>query len=101
MKGVTKMSPFLLGRSFGLSVLSSEESETIPYEANSQRDCVFGKIRGLEVDSSDIDELVEDHNEELTTEELMGLHGVSQQEVMEVNLSEEEEITAKQQSLAQ
>ncbi|GBM91802.1 hypothetical protein AVEN_194200-1 [Araneus ventricosus] len=44
----------------------------------------------LEVDSNDIDELVEEHNQELTTEELMELHCVSQQEVMEESLSEEE-----------
>ncbi|GBO32294.1 hypothetical protein AVEN_156748-1 [Araneus ventricosus] len=46
-------------------------------EACGQRNCVF------EVDSNDIDELAEDHNQELTTEELMELHCVSQQEVME------------------
>ncbi|GBN96054.1 hypothetical protein AVEN_95293-1 [Araneus ventricosus] len=39
------------------------------------------------------------HNQELTIEELMELHCVSQQEVMEKSLSEEEEeVTAKQQS---
>ncbi|GBM31582.1 hypothetical protein AVEN_11751-1 [Araneus ventricosus] len=35
-------------------------------------------IRGLEVDSKDIDELVEELNQELTTEELTELHCVSQ-----------------------
>ena len=44
-------------------------------------------------------ELVEEHSQELTTEELMELHCVSQQEVVEESLSEEEEeVTAKQQS---
>ncbi|GBM41583.1 hypothetical protein AVEN_169181-1 [Araneus ventricosus] len=49
----------------------------------------LAKIRGLEVDSNDIDEIVEEHNQELTTEELTELHCVSQQKVME------EELTAK------
>ncbi|GBO19960.1 hypothetical protein AVEN_45192-1 [Araneus ventricosus] len=54
-------------------------------------------MKGLELDSNYIDELVEEHNLELTTEELMELHCVSQQEVMEESLSEKE-VTAKQQS---
>ncbi|GBL85930.1 PHD finger protein 3 [Araneus ventricosus] len=56
----------------------------------------LAKIWRLEVDSNEIDELVEEYNKELTTKELMELHFVSQQEVMEESLSEEE--TAKQQS---
>ncbi|GBM28002.1 hypothetical protein AVEN_217902-1 [Araneus ventricosus] len=58
----------------------------------------LAKVRRLEVDSDDIDELVEEHNQELTTEKLMELHFVSQQEIMDESLSEEEEVTAKQQS---
>ncbi|GBM01548.1 hypothetical protein AVEN_209345-1 [Araneus ventricosus] len=54
------------------------------------------KIRGLEVDNNDIDELVEE-NSQLTTKKLMKLHCVSQQEVMEKSLTEEEEVTVKQQ----
>ncbi|GBO12002.1 PHD finger-like domain-containing protein 5A [Araneus ventricosus] len=53
-------------------------------------------IKGLEVDTNDIDEPVEENNQELTTEELMELHCVSQQESMEESLSEK--VTAKQQS---
>ncbi|GBL84896.1 hypothetical protein AVEN_42173-1 [Araneus ventricosus] len=44
---------------------------------------------GVKVEN-DIDELEEDHNQELTTEELTELHCVSQQEVAEESLSEEE-----------
>ncbi|PNF38634.1 hypothetical protein B7P43_G02310 [Cryptotermes secundus] len=59
----------------------------------------LAKTMGLEVDNNDIDELVEEHSQELTTEDLMELHCVSQQEVLEESLSEEEkEVTAKQQS---
>ncbi|GBM55407.1 hypothetical protein AVEN_150466-1 [Araneus ventricosus] len=58
----------------------------------------LAKDRGLEVDINDIDELVEGHNQELPTKELMELHCVSQQEVIEDCLSEEEVVTAKQQS---
>ncbi|GBO28405.1 hypothetical protein AVEN_21449-1 [Araneus ventricosus] len=48
---------------------------------------------------NDSDELEEDHSQVLTTEELMGLHCVSQQEVVEETLSKEEgKVTAKQQS---
>ncbi|GBO17898.1 hypothetical protein AVEN_12175-1 [Araneus ventricosus] len=51
---------------------------------------------GVEVDNNDIDELVEEHSQELITEELMNLHCVSQQGVEE-SLLEEEKVTAKQQ----
>ncbi|GBL81755.1 hypothetical protein AVEN_93520-1 [Araneus ventricosus] len=34
----------------------------------------LAKIRGLEVDSIDIDQLVEKHSQQLTTEEVMELH---------------------------
>ncbi|GBM32881.1 hypothetical protein AVEN_21748-1 [Araneus ventricosus] len=48
------------------------------------------KIMGMEVDNNDIYELVEEHSQEVTTEELMELHCVSQPEVVEESLSEEE-----------
>ncbi|GBN58839.1 hypothetical protein AVEN_20844-1 [Araneus ventricosus] len=51
---------------------------------------------GLEMDNNGIDELVEEHIQELTTKELMELRSVSQQEVVEESLSEEEQVTAKQ-----
>ncbi|GBM59855.1 hypothetical protein AVEN_96271-1 [Araneus ventricosus] len=50
------------------------------------------------MNSNDIDKLVEEHNQQLTTVDLMKLHYVSQQDVMEERLSEKEEVTAKQQS---
>ncbi|GBL72632.1 hypothetical protein AVEN_127888-1 [Araneus ventricosus] len=52
---------------------------------------------GLEVDNY-IDELVEDHCQELVTEELTELHCISEQKVVEESSSKEEEVTAKQQS---
>ncbi|GBM97808.1 hypothetical protein AVEN_250983-1 [Araneus ventricosus] len=84
--------PLLLGRSFGRRVLSNMtlgslrqySVEPIVHEIVS-----LAKIRGLEVGSNDIYELVEEHNQELTMLELMELHCVSQQEVMD------EELTAK------
>ncbi|GBN56740.1 hypothetical protein AVEN_38956-1 [Araneus ventricosus] len=39
----------------------------------------------------DIDELLKEHSQELTTEEILALHCVSQEEVEEENLSEEKE----------
>ncbi|GBL80014.1 hypothetical protein AVEN_78216-1, partial [Araneus ventricosus] len=54
----------------------------------------LAKIKGLEVDNNGIDAPVEEHSQELTSEELMELHCVSQEEVMEESLWEE--VTAKQ-----
>lgn len=51
----------------------------------------LGKIIGLEVNEDDIQELVEEHGQELTTKELMDLHHEQQQEVMEEISSTEEE----------
>jgi hypothetical protein len=51
----------------------------------------LGKTMGLEVNEDDIQELVEEHDQELTTDELMDLHHKQQQEVMEEVSSEEEE----------
>ncbi|GBM14012.1 hypothetical protein AVEN_166197-1 [Araneus ventricosus] len=45
---------------------------------------------GLEMDNNNIGELVEEYSQELTTEKLMELHWVSQQEAVEKSLSEEE-----------
>ncbi|GBO45655.1 hypothetical protein AVEN_209119-1, partial [Araneus ventricosus] len=54
----------------------------------------------LEMDNNDIDELVEERNQELTTEELMELRALCfTDEVIEESLSEEEEkVTEKQPS---
>ncbi|GBL94413.1 hypothetical protein AVEN_7381-1 [Araneus ventricosus] len=52
----------------------------------------------LEVDNNNIDEFVEEHSQELTTEGFKAFHHVSQQEDVEESLSEEEKVTAKQQS---
>ncbi|PNF34534.1 hypothetical protein B7P43_G10746 [Cryptotermes secundus] len=77
-----------------------EGYEIAPVEPVVNKIVSLAKIMGLEVDNNDIDELVEEQSQELTTEELMELHCVSQQEVVEESLSEEEEeeVTAKQQS---
>ncbi|GBO26528.1 hypothetical protein AVEN_253957-1 [Araneus ventricosus] len=77
----------------------SEGFETVPVEPAVNEIVSLVKIGGLEVDSNDIDELVEEHSQELSTEELAELHCASQQEVVEESLSEkDEEVTAKQQS---
>lgn len=55
---------------------------------------VIDEIMWLEVDSNVIDELVEGHSQELTTEDLIELHSVSQQEVVDEISSGEAEITA-------
>ncbi|GBM14252.1 hypothetical protein AVEN_167333-1 [Araneus ventricosus] len=76
----------------GLRVLSNVTLRSLrQYEPIVNEIVSLVNIRGLEVDSNDIDELVEEHSQELTTEELMELHCVSQQKGME-------EVTEKQQS---
>ena len=51
----------------------------------------LGKTRGLEVNKDDIQELVEEHGQEPTTDELMGLHHEQELEVMgEISSAEEE-----------
>ena len=50
----------------------------------------LGKAMGLDVDSDDVEELVEYHRSELTTKKLHDLHR-QQQEMLEEISSEEEE----------
>ncbi|XP_018410276.1 PREDICTED: tigger transposable element-derived protein 1-like [Nanorana parkeri] len=59
----------------------------------------LGKTMGLEVNEDDIQELVEEHGQELTTDELMHLHCEQQQEVMEEISSAEEDENKAQESL--
>lgn len=73
-----------------------EGFETVPMKPVVNEIVSLATIMGLEVDASDIEELVEEHSQELTTEELVELHCVSQQEVLEDSLSEE--VAEKQQS---
>ncbi|PNF23569.1 hypothetical protein B7P43_G05621 [Cryptotermes secundus] len=49
----------------------------VPVESVVNEIVSLAKIMGLEVDNNDIDELVQEHSQELTTEELMELHCVS------------------------
>ncbi|XP_045609751.2 tigger transposable element-derived protein 1 [Procambarus clarkii] len=51
----------------------------------------LGLRLGLELDGADVEELVEEHSEELTTEELLALHKEQQQETAEASSSGEEE----------
>ncbi|XP_076036386.1 uncharacterized protein LOC143022170 [Oratosquilla oratoria] len=51
----------------------------------------LGKSMGLDVDSDDVEELVEDHRNELNTEELQELHREQQEEVVEELSSSEKE----------
>lgn len=52
----------------------------------------MGKSMGLEVNDEDIEELVEEHNQDLTTEELQELHREQQKVFMEKVSSEEEKV---------
>ncbi|XP_061756781.1 tigger transposable element-derived protein 1-like [Nerophis ophidion] len=51
----------------------------------------LGKFMGLEVDSDDVEELVEEHTLVLSTDEVQAVHGEQQQEVPEELSSEEED----------
>ena len=56
----------------------------------------LGKSMGLEVDGDNMEELVENHNTELTTEELQDLQMEQQQmAAKELSLEEEEERVRK------
>lgn len=59
----------------------------------------LGKTMGLEVNDADIQELVEEHSQELTINELMDLHREQQEEVMEEISSGEEEEEKSEESL--
>ena len=52
----------------------------------------LGKSMGLEVDEGDVNELVEEHAEELTTEELKELQTMQHTEVLQEISSGEEEV---------
>ena len=54
-------------------------------------ECVLEKSKGLDVSGQDVEELVDDHREELTTEELQDLQMQHQQMAAEEIASEEEE----------
>ncbi|GBN37484.1 hypothetical protein AVEN_26089-1 [Araneus ventricosus] len=97
-KGMGIEPSLLLGRSFDRRALSNVTLRSLkqyPVELIVNEMVSLVKIMGLDVDNNDIDELVEDHSEELITEKLMELHCVSQQEVVKQS-SSEEEVTAKQ-----
>ncbi|GBN16519.1 hypothetical protein AVEN_64218-1 [Araneus ventricosus] len=99
-EGVIKRPSLLPRRSFGRKGLSNVTLMSLrqyPVEPIVNEIASLAKIMGLEVDN-DIDELVEDHSQGLTNEELTEFHCISQQEVVEESLSNEEEVTAKQQS---
>ncbi|GBM36954.1 hypothetical protein AVEN_153906-1 [Araneus ventricosus] len=84
-KGLPRERSLLLGRSSGRRISNVTLRSLRQYSVDPivNEIASLAKIRGLEADSNDIDELVEEHNQELTTEELMDLHCISQQEVME------------------
>ncbi|GBM82041.1 hypothetical protein AVEN_56185-1 [Araneus ventricosus] len=70
----------LVGRSVGRRILSNVTLRSLrqhPVEPIVNEIASLGKIRGLKVNSNDIDKRVEEHNKELTIEEPMGLHCVS------------------------
>ncbi|GBM91033.1 hypothetical protein AVEN_190150-1 [Araneus ventricosus] len=79
-KGLPREPSILLGRSFGLRVLSNVTLKSLrlyPVELIVNGIVSLVEIRGLEVYSNAIDEFVEEHNQELTAEELVELHCVS------------------------
>ncbi|GBN83484.1 hypothetical protein AVEN_188730-1 [Araneus ventricosus] len=106
LKGLPREPSLLIGRSFGRRVLSDVILNSLrqyPLEPIVNEIVSLAKIIGLEVDNNGIDELVEEHIQELATAYftfflyLWLIHRVSQQDVMEEILTEEEEVTTKQQ----
>ncbi|GBM00931.1 hypothetical protein AVEN_151388-1 [Araneus ventricosus] len=89
-KGLPREPSLLLGRSFGRTVLSNVTLRSLrqyPVEPIVNEIASLANSRGLELNSNDIDEFMDEHNQELSTEELMELHCVLQQEVMKESLS--------------
>lgn len=88
-----KLWPEILVES-GFEAIESEPVESLDNEIVS-----LATDMGLTVDKDDIDELVADHSQELSTEELVELQHISQQELVEENLlDKEEKISEEQQS---
>ncbi|GBN63045.1 hypothetical protein AVEN_167358-1 [Araneus ventricosus] len=76
-KGLPREPSLLLGRNFGRKVLPNVTLGSLrqyPKEPIINEIVSLAMTRRLELDSSDIDELVEEYNQEMTTEELMELH---------------------------
>ncbi|KAM4030834.1 tigger transposable element-derived protein 1-like [Anomaloglossus baeobatrachus] len=82
-------------RVLGHDVEMFDEIETIVDDIVS-----LGNTLGLEVNEGDIEELVAEHSQELTTTELMDLHSEQQKEVTEVISSGEEEQEKSEESLS-
>lgn len=75
---------FCLEEALAIALLNVTKGfERVPVEPVANEIVSLIKLMGLEVDNNDIDEFVEEHSQELTTEELMELHCVSQQEIVE------------------
>ncbi|KAJ7303174.1 hypothetical protein JRQ81_012107 [Phrynocephalus forsythii] len=80
----------VLGRD--LEGLPHEQEPALVHEIVS-----LGKTLGMEVNEEDVQELIEEHGQEVTADELMDLHRKEQQEVMgEISSVEEEEKKAKE-----
>ncbi|GBO44640.1 hypothetical protein AVEN_175132-1 [Araneus ventricosus] len=87
----------LLGRSFDQKALSKVtlrgQVEPVVNEI-----VYLARIMGLEVGNNGIVELIEEHSQDLTTEDLKEFHCDSQQAVVGESLSEKEKVTEKRQS---
>ncbi|KAM4048885.1 tigger transposable element-derived protein 1-like [Anomaloglossus baeobatrachus] len=81
------------------SVLGNDVEGFAAFEPIVDEILSLGKTMGLEVSEADIEELVEEHDQELTTNELMDLHLEQQKEVMMVISSGEEEEEKSEESL--
>ena len=66
------------------------EPQPEPEDAVLEEILSLGKSMGLEVDEADVNDLVEEHQQELTTDELQELQTMLQSEVVEEMSSEEE-----------
>jgi hypothetical protein len=58
--------------------------------------CPWEKSMGLDEDSDVVEKLIEDHRNELTTEELQELQGEQQDVIEDMSSEEEENISTKE-----
>ncbi|GBM60638.1 hypothetical protein AVEN_151835-1 [Araneus ventricosus] len=79
---------FCLEEALVLSNVTVRNLRQYPMEPIVNEVVSLAKNTRLEGDNNNIDEIVEEHNQELSTKELMKLHCVLQLEVMEESLSE-------------
>ncbi|XP_069822087.1 tigger transposable element-derived protein 1-like [Dendropsophus ebraccatus] len=95
--GVTKRNLISAwGKLWPDSAIGYDVEEFAGFEPIVEEIVTLGKIMGLEVNEADIEELVEEHGQELTTNELIDLHQEQQKEVIPSREESQESLTSNE-----